>query len=223
MRPHELPAINRRSFLLALTAAIAAALAPLQAEQDQNDPFTGLSPNALEHARTNGLVMIHRPTPPNLSWTTQITKDEEPGERLVVEGQVFRPDGRTPAPGVIVYAYNTDAQGYYGENHTEYPPRIYGWMQTDASGRFELHTIRPGRYPGMRVPAHVHLELWGGGYPLQWTDGLRFEGDPYLTADMIAADERLGEFRRIQPLARGTDGAWHCRMQIKLQTTTTFR
>jgi protocatechuate 3,4-dioxygenase beta subunit len=158
-----------------------------------------------------------------VSWRTQIARNDEPGDPLVVDGQVFAPDGRTPAPGVIVYAYNTDAQGYYGENHAEYPPRIYGWMKTDDSGRFELRTIRPGSYPGMRVPAHVHFELWGGGYPLQWTEALRFEGDPYLRPDDILRDRRLGEFHSIRPLTRTPDGVWHCRREIRLQRETTFR
>src|ERR1039458_8660758 len=69
----------------------------------------------------------------------------------------------------------------YGENRTEYPPRIYGWMKTNAAGGFELRTIHPGCYPGMRVPAHVHFVLWGGGYPLQWTEELKFEGGRYIT------------------------------------------
>ncbi len=24
----------------------------------------------------------------------------------------------------------------------------------------------------MRVPAHVHFEAWGGGYPIQWVEEL---------------------------------------------------
>lgn len=127
-----------------------------------------------------------------------------------------------PPPGVTVYAYHTDAQGSYGENHREYPPRLYGWMKTDAAGRFELQTIRPGHYPGMRVPAHVHCELWGGGYPLQWTDELRFAGDSYLTEAMAAEDSGRGEFRTIQPVTRGDDAAWHCNFKILPQTHTNF-
>jgi protocatechuate 3,4-dioxygenase beta subunit len=36
----------------------------------------------------------------------------EPGEALVVTGQVLHRDG-TPARGVKVYFYQTDARGYY--------------------------------------------------------------------------------------------------------------
>src|SRR5258708_8260265 len=117
-------------------------------------PFDGLPPGAWKNARRNGLVMIWPNPPANPSRSTQIAADAEPGERLIVAGQVFMPDGKTPASGVTVYAYNTDAEGYYGIARAEYPPRIYGWMRTDPAGRFDLRTIRPASYPGMRLTDH---------------------------------------------------------------------
>jgi protocatechuate 3,4-dioxygenase beta subunit len=139
-----------------------------------------------------------------------------------VAGRVSAPDGPTPAEGVTVYAYNTDAEGYYGENRAEYPPRIYGWMKTNAAGGFELRTIYPGSYPGMRVPAHVHFVLWGGGYPLQWTEELKFEGGRYITPALVAEDAQLGEFRTIQRLSRGNDGVLRCAFQIRLRRESNF-
>ena len=136
----------------------------------------------------------------------------------MVAGQVFAPDGRNPAAGVTVYAYNTDAEGYYGANRAEYPPRIYGWMKTDRAGCFELATIHPGRYPGMRVPSHVHFELWGGGYPMQWAEAVQFAGDSYLTADMPAEDAQRGKFRTIREIRQGRS-----EYQMRLQTTSNYR
>jgi len=158
---------NRRQFLG--LAAVALAAGRLEAEE----PFDSLSFRVWRNARDNGLIMIRRPAPSQLSWRTQIARDEEPGRRLIVTGEVLAPEGMTPAAGVTVYADDTDAEGYYGENRAEYPPRLYGWMKTDADGRFELRTILPGSYPGVRVPAHIHFSLWGAGYPLQWVDELR--------------------------------------------------
>jgi protocatechuate 3,4-dioxygenase beta subunit len=212
---------SRRRFLqnLAWMGGAAGLMARRLASEE---PFDSLPASVWKNARENGLVMIHRPAPAHISWRTRIAPAGEPGEPLLVDGQVFAPDGRTPAPGVTVYAYNTDAQGYYGENHKEYPPRLYGWMKTDATGRFELQTIRPGRYPGMHVPAHIHFELWGAGYPLQWVDVLLFAGDSYLTPQEIQEDAGRGEFRTIQALSRGGDGLWHCRYKMKLVNHTTF-
>ena len=186
-------------------------------------PFDGLPPGAWKNARRNGLVMIWPNPPANPSRSTQIAADAEPGVRLIVAGQVFTPDGSTPAAGVTVYAYNTDAEGYYGVARAEYPPRLYGWMRTDAAGRFELRTIRPGSYPGMRVPAHIHFSAWGGGYPLQWFDELRFAGDRYITPEMLAQDAESGDFRGIQPLVRGQDGVLRCGFKIRLKNECNFR
>jgi protocatechuate 3,4-dioxygenase, beta subunit len=210
--------LNRRSFFLK-TAGFAAAARLLPA---QDDPFSSLPATVWQNARHNGLVMIHRPSPALLFSRAQIAQADEPGDPLIVQGQVFAPDGRTPAPGVTVYAYNTDAQGYYGENHKDYPPRIYGWMKTDIAGRFQLRTIRPGNYPGMQVPAHIHFELWGAGYPLQWTEELKFAGDRFLTPDALARDAQLGDLRTIQPLTRAKNDLLHCAFQIRLQRATNF-
>jgi protocatechuate 3,4-dioxygenase, beta subunit len=207
---------TRRTLLKA--AAIALASPVFAAE----GPFDGVPPGAWKNARHNGLCMIHPNPPANLSSMAQIAADHEPGERLIVSGQTFKPDGRTPASGITVYAYNTDAEGHYGVNHTAYPPRIYGWMKTNAFGRFELQTIRPGLYPDMRVPAHIHFSAWGNGYPLQWFDDLRFTGDPYLTSQMTAEDAGRDDFRTIQPLLRGADGVLRCAFRIRLQNECNF-
>lgn len=218
--PDFQPDVSRRAFLHNLTV-MSALLVPARGATD-DDPFTSLPPDVWRNSRRNGLVMIRHPAPANITWQAKIIPPGEPGEPLVVDGQVFAPDGKTPAPGVTVYAYNTDAQGFYGENHKEYPPRLYGWMKTGNLGRFELHTIKPGRYPGMHVPAHIHFSLWGAGYPPQWVDELRFEGDSYLTPAMIADDKGRGEFATIRPLARSSDGVLHCSFHIRLRSESNF-
>jgi len=203
---------TRRQFLWQ-----AAGLVPAVSTLSAQEPFDSVQASVWKNARNNGLVMIHRPAPSEITWQAQIVKKGEPGEPLIVAGRVLAPDGTTPAESVTVYAYNTDAQGYYGENRREYPPRIYGWMRTDAGGRFELRTIHPGCYPGMRVPAHVHFVLWGGGYPLQWAEELKFEKGRYITPALLAEDAKLGEFRTIQPLSRGSAGVLRCSVQIPLR------
>ena len=214
------PDDSRRKFLQSVGVFGGLMVAARGAASD--DPFDALPAGVWRNSRRNGLVMIRHPAPASTTSRTRIVQLGEPGEPLAVAGQVFAPDGKTPVSGVTVYAYNTDAQGYYGANHSEYPPRIYGWMKTGDEGRFELLTIHPGRYPGMRVPAHVHFSLWGAGYPPQWVDELRFEGDSYLTPEMIAEDRTRGEFGTSQPLKRGADGVLRCAFRIRLQRGSNF-
>jgi protocatechuate 3,4-dioxygenase beta subunit len=212
---------SRRTFLKSV-GIFSGVVAAARAAASNDDPFDALSPGVWRNSRMNGLVMIRHPEPAGLTPRAKIVRPGEPGEPLVATGQVFEPDCKTPVAGATVYAYNTDAQGYYGENRREYPPRIYGWMKTDNIGHFELLTIKPGRYPGMHVPAHIHFSLWGGGYPPQWVDELRFDGDSYLTPDMLAQDRTRGGFATIRRLTRNSDGVLHCSFAIRLQHESNF-
>jgi protocatechuate 3,4-dioxygenase beta subunit len=159
--------------------------------------------------------------PPNVSSSGTIAGPNEPGERLVVSGQIFAPDGKTPAPGVIVYAYQTDATGLY--HNQDRIARLHGWAKADAQGRFELRTIKPGPYPGRTIAAHIHLHAWGAGYPLQWTPDIKFAGDPLLSDRDRAESEAQGEgFANICELSRGPDGAWHGTIRLRLQRETNY-
>ncbi len=218
-------ATSRRRFLrnATWTGLAIGGLGSKASGSDGKDAFDALPKRVWERARNNGLLMIHRPAPAVLSSRTRIVPQNEPGEKLIIEGQVFKPESNTPAEGITVYAYNTDAEGYYGADHKEYPPRLYGWIKTDIEGRFELRTILPGHYPGMQVPAHVHFTVWGESYPPQWIEELRFEGDQYITPEMLAHAAGKGDFSSIQPLTHTEDGVLHCRYKFRLQRETNFK
>ena len=112
----------------------------------------------------------------------------EPGVRLTVRARVIGPDGR-PLPGVKVHAYQTDVSGRYTPERAMDEPhaRLSGWTTTDAHGRFELHTIRPGGYrqpvrlDGVlrHIPAHIHLDLSPPALPARRLQAV-FADDPLL-------------------------------------------
>ena len=49
--------------------------------------------------------------PKDLSWRTTVAGEKEAGTPLVVRGVIYQSDGKTPAPGVILYVYQTDSDG----------------------------------------------------------------------------------------------------------------
>lgn len=150
-----------------------------------------------------------------LGVAARLSPPTEPGERFDIRGRVLAPDGKTPASGVIVYAYNTDIRGLYAATAGQ-APRIRGWMRTDANGRFHATTIRPGAYPSGSTPAHVHFQLWGGGHPAQWSSTMLFDGDPMVASREIEKSRSEGRFGFVRPVIRDRDG-WRASIELRLK------
>ena len=165
-------------------------------------------------------AQTHRPAA--LDSTARIAPVDEPGTPLVVEGRVLEPDGATPAPDVVVFAYQTDRDGvYFGPGKPGAPWRLQGWARTDGKGRFELRTIRPGPYPGRRVPAHIHLTLESPAHGRQWTPSVLFADDPLVSPaerEKSAAAGRLGRVREV----RTEEGVAHVEVVFELKTAPDF-
>jgi protocatechuate 3,4-dioxygenase, beta subunit len=129
--------------------------------------------------------MMFAGMPAVINWETQISPAGEQGEPLVITGTIFKPDGRTPAPGVILYLYHTDAKGEYspspGQQDARRHGHLRGWMKTDAQGRYKFTTIRPASYPEGRNPQHIHPLVYESDKGYYWIDEYLFDDDPYLT------------------------------------------
>ena len=48
-----------------------------------------------------------------------IAGKNEPGEKLIISGTIYKADGKSPYPNITIYAYHTDSKGYYSKNGTE--------------------------------------------------------------------------------------------------------
>ncbi|MDX1631950.1 MAG: protocatechuate 3,4-dioxygenase [Thermoanaerobaculia bacterium] len=148
--------------------------------------------------------------------TVVIAPPQEPGERLVVRGRVFAPDGETPVEGVTLYVYHTNVEGRYAPPGEE-TPRLRSWVRTDAEGRYEYRTIRPGSYPGRDIPAHVHVFLWGAGYEPPWSDSRWFADDPLVDEEAKARSRQEGRLGRVCFPERTSEGALLCHRDYRLK------
>jgi protocatechuate 3,4-dioxygenase beta subunit len=199
------PLLSRRAFAVGLTAALAAA------------PASGVDPQWL---RLWEQAQRHRPA--DLGSAARLARPGEPGTPLVVHGQVFSLHGETPAPGVVVFAYQTDRDGiYFSEERPGSPWRLQGWARTDEEGRFELRTIRPGPYPDRSEPAHIHLTLDSPVYGRQWTPSVLFADDPLVTPEQKAHSAAAGRFGRVRAV-RMLEGVAHVEVFLKLESAPHF-
>ncbi|HRK20829.1 MAG TPA: hypothetical protein PLX06_03430 [Fimbriimonadaceae bacterium] len=160
--------------------------------------------------------------PSNLKPWADTSAPSESGERMAISGTVFKPDGRTPAAGVLIYFYHTNAKGVYptrgdekgnGRRHGY----LRGWILTGPDGKYEMRGIKPGNYPSGRAPAHIHLTLTANGHPEHWVDEVWFEGDPYVTAEEVARGKRHGSFNPIVKLTKDNTKTWRGLRDLKLE------
>jgi protocatechuate 3,4-dioxygenase beta subunit len=126
-----------------------------------------------------------RVAPRTAPSTGALAPEGEPGQRLEVRGVVYAADGRTPVAGASLYIYQTDARGHYRPDDAmgNRDPRLMALLRTDASGRYSFTTIRPGSYPGTRVPRHVHYEVGADGHGTRIFE-IVFDDDPLVTDEI---------------------------------------
>jgi len=163
--------------------------------------------------------------PDSLSWQTVIAPEDEPGERLVISGTVYKPDGTTPAEGIVVYVYHTNVEGIYPKRGDETGNGrrhgyLRGWMRTNENGRYRFHTIKPGAYPSRKDPAHIHMTISGSGIPEYWIHSTWFAGDPLITErlkqERLSGLEHTGGSSNIIALHRDEKGVWRGKRDIVL-------
>jgi protocatechuate 3,4-dioxygenase beta subunit len=136
-----------------------------------------------------GCEAVFEGRPAKLSMNARISPAGEPGEPLVIKG-VVTDAAKRPVAGVIVYAYQTDAQGKYPSTaaHERAAKHRHGMLrgfaQTDAQGRYAFETIRPASYPVPNAPPqHVHMHVVEPGRCHYYIDDLLFADDPRLTPE----------------------------------------
>lgn len=105
---------------------------------------------------------------------------------LGINGTVYKADGKTPAEGVIIYLYHTNATGHYPvkQDSKGWEKRhgyLRGWMRTNEKGEYKFATMRPVAYPGGTEPAHIHMIIKEPGINEYYIDDILFSDDPLLT------------------------------------------
>ncbi len=127
------------------------------------------------------------------------------GQKLLLTGIVYLPDGITPATDVLVYYYQTNTEGRYihkpEEKRSMVPNNlgqthgyIRGWVKTDSNGKYSIYTVRPGPYPDGTELAHIHLTVKEpNNIPEYYIDDIVFDDDLLMTTKKrIKMENRAG-------------------------------
>ena len=122
------------------------------------------------------------------------------GQKLLVTGTMYKSDGKTPAPGVILYYYHTNINGLYaGKRGLD--PRVVrhgyirGWVKSDANGKYAIYTVRP---------AHIHPAIKEPGIDKgYYIDEFVFDDDKLLTGEKRKRLENRGGSGILRMLKKG--------------------
>ena len=112
------------------------------------------------------------------------------GQRIIVHGRVLDERAR-PVPNVLLEFWQANAGGRYRHKKEGYKAPLdpnfggCGRTITDAEGRYEFRTIKPGAYPWPNGandwrPAHIHFSVFGHGFAQRLITQMYFEGDPMI-------------------------------------------
>jgi protocatechuate 3,4-dioxygenase beta subunit len=117
------------------------------------------------------------------------------GERIIVAGRVVD-EGDRPIPEVLIEIWQANAAGRYiheaDQHDAPLDPNFLGAGRcvTDAEGRYEFRSIKPGAYPWRNHhnawrPTHIHLSLFGPNLQTRLVTQMYFPGDPLFAFDPI--------------------------------------
>ncbi len=170
--------------------------------------------------RCEGCEAIDEYGDKKLTRTDTLPDFNIPGPKMVIFGTVFKKDGKTPAPGVILYIYHTDQSGVYAKkgDETGWAKRhgyIRGWIKTNQIGEYRFYTNRPGAYPNRSAPEHIHITVKEPEINEYWIDSFNFDDDPLLTPSARNKKQKRGGSGIIE-LRSNAQGLLECKRDIIL-------
>jgi protocatechuate 3,4-dioxygenase beta subunit len=132
---------------------------------------------------------------PSDSDLTRQHSGEPLGERIIVTGRVLD-DGGRPVSQSLIEIWQANAAGRYAHQGDDHPAPLdpnfsgAGRILTDANGRYQFTTIKPGAYPWRNHdnawrPAHIHFSLFGPAFATRLITQMYFPGDPLFAHDPI--------------------------------------
>ena len=129
----------------------------------------------------------------------------EPGQRLIIKGNVYAQDCLTAVTGAKLDIWHASDAAVYDNVGF----KLRGKLNVNSNGSYQYETIRPGKYlnGSQYRPSHIHLKVTAPGYN-NLTTQLYFTGDTSIPGDAAAS------------IVSGTYNATKRIISLTLNTTT---
>lgn len=169
--------------------------------------FSDYTSTVLRHPRESLILLPQRLTEltgpvfgsdrpgPNDNDLTAQHAGQPIGQRIIVHGRLVDGDGK-PIPHSLVEIWQANAGGRYRHDRDRWNSALdpnfdgAGRTCTDAAGRYEFTTIKPGAYPWRNHhnawrPAHIHFSLFGQAFTQRLVTQMYFPDDPLFFQDPV--------------------------------------
>jgi protocatechuate 3,4-dioxygenase alpha subunit len=160
-----------------------------------------------------------------------MTRHNPQGERITIEGRVLDGDG-APVPDALIELWQANAAGRYDhvvdeQAEKKIDPNFHGYgrVATDAAGRFQIKTIKPGPVPGrgnaLQAP-HVNVAFFACGLLRQLHTRIYFSDEPANVSDPLLAGIEDDAVRNTLVARRGEAGAYRFDFVLQGKNETAF-
>jgi len=197
----------RRQFLKNLSlASLSVGIFPAIAQSNPSEGDKSLRDCNITTLDYYGEGPFYTPDPP-VMVNNILAGENEPGERLILSGQVRNLDCSELIQNTVVDAWHANDAGQYDNAGFN----LRGITYSNSQGFYVFETILPGHYPnaGSFRPSHIHIKITPPGFDTLTTQ-LYFEGDEYIPGD-AAASITSGPYdatHRIIPLTMNFEGKY---------------
>jgi protocatechuate 3,4-dioxygenase beta subunit len=187
--------LNQLGFLLLILTALIGCNGQTQ---NRHQTKTSADRKKLVGGGCDGCELMYLGMPTLINNVDTSAGWSETGQKLLVTGTVYKLDGKTPAPNVVMYYWQTDNNGYYSlsdgmDLRAKRHGHIRGWVKTNENGKYAINTIRPAPYPNENIPAHIHTSIKEPDLENEYyIDEFVFDDDILLTGEKRKALENRG-------------------------------
>ncbi len=136
--------------------------------------------------------------------------ENEPGVRIKIKGLIIDSESGDALPDVSIELIQTDENGLYFEEKSQWNPRLFAYLKSNENGEFLVETIRPGSYEddeGMIEAEHMHFNLrkekfYDFNSEFVFADSPYFQSEEIEEGELIAKKDENGNYTLIIPMER---------------------